>query len=235
MSPKLIQALKSLGAQHLSKQHHVQPIIEQPPTITSSSSIPTVAINILQDLLSDIQYTLSSLKLSIAQTLTLHDKSQSEILFLIAILLTILLFVVILPIYEAIITDEEEVNEIRNNIEKECQSAPLKMYKPGVGIVEVTYEDSPSLLRMSSDTSNSSSGSDGSLNGSICTHHSLETIEESEEEYIQDDEEEQREESSEEGVPGLDTTAVDDEEEETVNDKYDEFLSFCNDDDKADS
>jgi len=98
------------------------------------------------------------------------------------------------------------------------------MYKPGVGIVEVTY-DSPSLLRMSSDTSNS--GSDRSLNGSICTHHSLETIEESEEEYLIDEEE------SEE-VPGLDTTAVDDEEdevEENVDDKYDEFLSFCNSDD----
>jgi len=225
MSPKFIQALKSLGAQHLTKQHHVQPIIEQQPPIITSSSTTTVAINILQDLLSDIQYTISDIKLSISQTLTLHDKSQSEILFLIAILLTILLFVVILPIYEAI-TDDEEVNEIRNKIEKEVpSSAPLKMYKPGVGIVEVTY-DSPSLLRMSSDTSNSSSGSDRSLNGSICTHHSLETIEESEEEYLQEEESEE--------VLGLDTTAVDDEEEEeeeTVDDKYCEFLSFCNSDD----
>jgi len=223
MSPRFIQALKSLGAQHLTK-HNGHPIIEEPIT-TSSSSITTVAINILQDLLSDIQYTISDIKLSITQTLTLHDKSQSEILFLIAILLTVLLFVVILPIYEAI-TDDEEVTQIRNKIEKEVPSisTPLKMYKPGVGIVEVTY-DSPSLLRMSSDTSNS--GSDRSLNGSICTHHSLETIEESEEEYLIDEEE------SEE-VPGLDTTAVDDEEdevEENVDDKYDEFLSFCNSDD----
>lgn len=222
MSPKFIQALKSLGAQHLTKQQHHAPIIEQPPPI--SSSITTTAINILQDLLSDIQYTLSDIKLSISQTFTLHDKSHSEILFLIAILLTILLFVVILPIYEAI-TDEEEANQIRNKIEKEIpSSAPLKMYKPGVGIVEVTY-DSPCLLRMSSDTSNSSSGSDRSLNGSICTHHSLETIEESEEEYKQDEGE------SEEVVPGLDTTAVDDDEDETVDDKYCEFLSFCNSDD----
>jgi len=226
MSPRFIQALKSLGAQHLTKQHHVQPIIEQQPPIITSSSTTTVAINILQDLLSDIKYTISDIKLSISQTLTLHDKSQSEILFLLAILLTILLFVVILPIYEAI-TDDEEVNEIRNKVEKEVPSisTPLKMYKPGVGIVEVTYDSEPSLLRMSSsDTSNGSSGSDRSLNGSICTHHSLETIEESEEEYLQEEESE--------GVPGLNTTGVDDEEEEeTVDDKYDEFLSFCNSDD----
>ena len=225
MSPRFIQALKSLGAQHLTKHNHAQPIIEQP--IISSSSMPTTAINILQDLLSDIQYTLSDIKLSITQTFTLHDKSQSEILFLLAILLTILLFVVILPIYEAI-TDEDEVNEIRNKIEKEVPSSTsLKMYKPGVGIVEVTY-DSPSLLRMSSSDTSNSSCSDRSLNGSICTHHSLETIEESEEEYLQD------EESESEELPGLDTTAVDDdeEEEETVDDKvkYYEFLSFCNSD-----
>ena len=235
MSPRFIQALKSLGAQHLTKHNHAQPIIEQP--IISSSSMPTTAINILQDLLSDIQYTLSDIKLSITQTFTLHDKSQSEILFLLAILLTILLFVVILPIYEAVITtDEDEVTQIRNKVEKEVPliSAPLKMYKPGVGIVEVTYDSEPSLLRMAS--SDTSSSSDRSLNGSICTHHSLETIEESEEEYIlQDEEEEQQEESEEEVVPGLDTTAVDEDEdeEETVGDKvkYYEFLSYCNSDD----
>ena len=78
MSPRFIQALKSLGAQHLTKQHHAQPIIEQP---ISSSSITTVAINILQDLLSDIQYTLSDIKLSITQgrvpmTHTLHPNPK---------------------------------------------------------------------------------------------------------------------------------------------------------------
>ena len=72
------------------------------------------------------------------------------------------------------------------------------MYKPGVGIVEMKFAE-PSLLRSSSFDRCGSSGS--SLTGSICSHYSLETIEESEEEYLQD-----------EGVPQLDTTIVEEDD-----------------------
>ena len=64
---------------------------------------------------------------------------------------------------------------------------------------------SSSLLRSSSFDRCGSSGS--SLTGSICSHYSLETIEESEEEYLQDEDDD-----DEEGVPQLDTTIVEEDD-----------------------
>ena len=85
------------------------------------------------------------------------------------------------------------------------------MYKPGVGVVEVIYEEPP-LLRLSSDGSNSAgSSSDQSLTGSMCSHFSdLETIEESEEEYLQD------EDTNDDNnlMPQLDTTIEEEDDEE---------------------
>ena len=84
------------------------------------------------------------------------------------------------------------------------------MYKPGVGVVEVIYEEPP-LLRLSSDGSNSAGSSDQSLTGSMCSHFSdLETIEESEEEYLRD------EDTNDDNnlMPQLDTTIEEEDEEE---------------------
>jgi hypothetical protein len=109
-----------------------------------------------------------------------NDKSQGELIFLISIALAVILFAVILPAYEALFGTSEDV-----------ESSSLKMYKPGVGVVEVDCDDiaGMSLLRGSSGGSGSASSSlsstpiDGSSRsiGSHGSGGSMETIEEYEE------------------------------------------------------
>jgi len=164
----------------------------------------------------------------IAKEYIISDKSQSEILFLTSILLAVLLFAIILPTYEALfgseyekeddVVDDDQYNIISSSrsriIENKEVSSPKPlrrtsnlMYKPGVGVVEVIYEEPP-LLRLSSDGSTS----DQSLTGSMCSSHfsDLETIEESEEEYLQD------EDTNDDNnlMPQLDTTIEEEDDEE---------------------
>lgn len=219
-SPRFVLALKSIigGRKHASVV--VEPTMPMPMPCSATSAINSLA--------HDIQHTYNELKTSImyiAKEYIISNKSQSEILFLTSILLAVLLFAIILPTYEALFGSEEDdvVDDDQYNIisssrsriieNKEVSSPkPLRrtsnlMYKPGVGVVEVIYEEPP-LLRLSSDGSNSS---DQSLTGSMCSHFSdLETIEESEEEYLQD------EDTNDDNnlMPQLDTTIEEDDDEE---------------------
>ena len=205
-TPRFVLILKSIIGSRKHASVVVEPIMLPTPPIIS--------------LVHDIQHTYNELKTSImyiAKEYIISNKSQSEILFLTSILLAVLLFAIILPTYEALFGSEEEddvddqyniISSSRSRIieNKEVSSPkPLRrtsnlMYKPGVGVVEVIYEEPP-LLRLSSDGSNSAA-SDQSLTGSICSHFSdLETIAESEEEYLQDEDT-----NDDNNLPQLDTT-----------------------------
>lgn len=199
--PRFLQAIKIITSRH---RPTLTPVVEE--TFSSPSSFTTALLHELHDTIIKplLHYT--------------SDKSQSELLFLTALGLAIILFAVILPVYEALFgggydddnTTAKYVCSADPSPGEEIQPPSLKMYKPGVGVVEMKF-DSPSLLRMSSDGSGSSSScSDRSLTGSICSEHcSLETIEESEEEYLQDGDEDE-----DEGVPQLDTTIIEDDDDE---------------------
>ena len=201
--PRIIQVLKSVA----------QPApVEPSPTSYTSTLITLLNEHIISPLknIIPIQSTIITYMKEFV-----HDKSQSELLFLTAIVLAVLLFVIILPAYESLFgtyddCHREEIARLSSSIsnnpnnKKEESSSSLRMYKPGVGIVEMKFAE-PSLLRSSSFDRCGSSGS--SLTGSICSHHSLETIEESEEEYLQDEDDD-----DEEGVPQLDTTIVEEDD-----------------------
>ena len=206
--PRIIQVLKSIG----QPSTPVEPI----PTSFTRTLVTFLhehIISPLQDII-PIQSTVITYMKELV-----HDKSQSELLFLTAIVLAVLLFVVILPAYEALFgtyddCHREEIARLSSrssnptNITKEeSSSSSLRVYKPGVGIVEMKFAE-PSLLRSSSFDRCGSSGS--SLSGSICSHYSLETIEESEEEYLQEDEDDD---DDDEGVPQLDTTIVEEDDD----------------------
>ncbi|KAL9178856.1 hypothetical protein ACHAXT_003987 [Thalassiosira profunda] len=111
----------------------------------------------------------------------LRDKSPAEILFLVAILLSVALFVVIVPACEALFGYDDD-QCVEADSEKEVK---LRVYQPGVGVVEVDAGSLPEtyLKRLSSGGSTNSSRSCGSLD----------TIEESEEEYLDNEEEEEEE------------------------------------------
>ena len=196
--PRIIQVLKSVA----------QPApVEPSPTSYTGTLITLLNEHIISPLKGRIPIQ-STIITYIKEFV--HDKSQSELLFLTAIVLAVLLFVIILPAYESLFgtyddCHREEIARLSssisnnpNNRKEESSSSSLRMYKPGVGIVEMKFAE-PSLLRSSSFDRCGSSGS--SLTGSICSHYSLETIEESEEEYLQD-----------EGVPQLDTTIVEEDD-----------------------
>ena len=166
--PRFLQALKSIAIGRAAEN-----VVEAPPSAYSE------AVALLQELASSIQhYVPDQTKTSV--TNFLGDKSQSELVFLTSILLTVLLFVIILPVSEALFgCDGSEVKE-----EEELSMSPscLRRYKPGVGVVEVDVSDmaeTPSLIGASSGDSTRSIGS-----------YSMETIEESEEEGLEDDEDE---------------------------------------------
>jgi len=125
-------------------------------------------------------------------------------------------------------------------------SSPLRIYRPGVGVVEVEAEDVADMPAAETTTSCDSSRRSSSRScGSSC---SMETIEESEEEYEVEEDEEQEleggESSSSTRIAEMECTdPIDDDdleeevpmlftEEEVVTDKvkYFEFLHFINSD-----
>ena len=163
--PRFIQVLKSVA----------QPApVEPSPTSYTSTLITFLHEHIISPLKDriPIQSTIITYMKEFV-----HDKSQSELLFLTAIVLAVLLFVIILPAYEALFgtyddCHREEIARLSSSInnKKEESSSSLRVYKPGVGIVEMKFAE-PSLLRSSSFDRCGSSGS--SLSGSICSHYSL--------------------------------------------------------------
>mmetsp|Transcript_32340 Transcript_32340/g.56308 ORF Transcript_32340/g.56308 Transcript_32340/m.56308 type:complete len:202 (+) Transcript_32340:147-752(+) len=200
--PRFLLALKSIATGQAAEN-----VVEAP------SSAYSEAVALLQELASSIQhYVPDQAKTSV--TAFLADKSQSELIFLASILLTVLLFVIILPVSEALFgCDGSEAKE-----EEELSMSPsfLRMYKPGVGVVEVDVSDmaeTPSLTGASSGDSTRSIGS-----------YSMETIEESEEEGLEDDEDEDSIGEASEMVnstEGLERVMF--TEEEGVNDK----VKYC--------
>jgi len=165
--PRFLEALKS--------------IIAQPERImvveSTTSSYSTLATELLQELMMTMQsYIPNRVKFTMTNHFTefVSDKSQSELIFLLSIVLAVLLFVIILPAYETLFgsycCDDEQYDGKEYHM---SSSGGMRLYKPGVGVVTMDVEDIADMT----DGSSSSSRSVGS-HGSF----SMETIEESEEE-----------------------------------------------------
>mmetsp|Transcript_2327 Transcript_2327/g.5386 ORF Transcript_2327/g.5386 Transcript_2327/m.5386 type:complete len:276 (-) Transcript_2327:500-1327(-) len=190
--PRLLQALKSIATGG---------------RVGSRSSVAVVVesedMSFFQDIASSIHhYIPDSIKSSLASFL--GGKSQSELIFLSSILLAILLFAIILPAYETLFGDYDDCNDYNNSDRRNGYhakedgymspsssppSSPLRIYRPGLGVVEVEAEDVADMPAAETTTSCDSSRRSSSRScGSSC---SMETIEESEEEYEVEEEEEQ--------------------------------------------
>lgn len=162
--PRLLKVLQSLAKGRLAVAR-VKVAEEAPPSSAYSAGMAA-----LQELVSSLHAYIPSVSHH------LDDKSQSELIFLAAVLLTLLLTVVIVPACEALLGpgDKEEDGGLLS-----VAVAPRgsnRVYKPGVGVVCVNaggMADAP-LSRASS-------------SGSSCGSCSMETIEESEEENLEDD------------------------------------------------
>mmetsp|Transcript_28440 Transcript_28440/g.51865 ORF Transcript_28440/g.51865 Transcript_28440/m.51865 type:complete len:252 (-) Transcript_28440:648-1403(-) len=193
--PRLLQALKSIATGG---------------RVGSRSSVAAVVeaedMSFFQDIASSIHhYIPDSIKSSLASFL--GGKSQSELIFLSSILLAILLFVIILPACETLFGDYDDRNDYHNSDRRNGYhakedgymspsssppSSPLRIYRPGVGVVEVEAEDIADMPAAETTTSCDSSRRSSTRScGSSC---SMETIEESEEEYeVEEDDEEEQE------------------------------------------
>jgi len=117
-----------------------------------------------------------------------NDKSQSELLFLLSIALAVSLFAVILPAYEALFGSSCLEGEDGNAMIKNKQQHETRIYKPGLGLVEMSADEIAELTLIRSSIGGGCSDCDNSMS-SICSlgSWSLETIEESEEEDFLED------------------------------------------------
>ena len=146
----------------------------------------------------------------------ISEMTQSELLFFLSIAVAIVLFGIVLPVWEAISssssnstskkkmeksvwhksyddydTHQEEdyyfgFDKDNDTILMETPPCQLKMYVPGTGVVLLTDASASSSSHLRRGSSVGSNGSSHSAWGSWC----METIEESEEEDISDDEDE---------------------------------------------
>lgn len=164
--PRFLDALRS----------SIQPEpITLEPIPQSYSTMATTLQHFLNSIQSHLPHDIKSTISEFAK-----DKSQSELVFLLSIVLAVLLFVVILPLCETLFGDDDDY-DVRNNEGKEqCyEGGSMRMYKPGVGIVTMDVEDIAEMTFL-----RASSGGSGSSSRSVGSHGSwsMETIEESEEE-----------------------------------------------------
>lgn len=170
--PQFLRALKSI----VTNGRVAKTTIDEAPGSPTYTAVVAVLQNVVSCIPKSIQSNLAS---------SLGGKSQSELIFLASVLLAILLFVIILPAYEMLF-DWDGDCELENAKREEqllyypaassspgaaSPSSPLRMYKPGVGVVEVDAED---VAETSCETS---------ARSSTLSCGSMETIEESEEEY----------------------------------------------------
>jgi hypothetical protein len=185
MAPRVLQALKSILVRP-------RPVVVEPPSPPPSSIIShfTAAMSIVQD------HIPPQVKAAIDNFLA--GKSQSELLFLTSILLAVLLFVIILPAYEALFGscsyyEGDETDCTTPTSSRMSSPTRMKMYKAGVGIVEMDSEDIAESMLLRSNSGGSSSTSSTRSCGSCSSLRSdnLETIEESEEEDMEDEEDEE--------------------------------------------
>lgn len=172
--PRFLQALKFHATERLAAATAAE---EAPPASASSA-----AVSLLRELAASLpSYAPDRARRCVAHHL--GDKSQSERIFLAAVLLTVVLFVVIVPAFEALADGggdggdgATEDGAVRSAIPS--PRASMRMYQQGVGVVEVNVSgiaEAP-LSRASS-------------SGSSCGSSSMETIEESEEESWEDEDE----------------------------------------------
>lgn len=168
-------------------QAFVEPLVVEEPLSESYSTTPLseLVMTPMHQLLRDFA----------------NDKSQSELLFLLSIALAVSLFAVILPAYESLFGGSCYEDDDGNAIEgKQHELSPydyvgtgsdgssgsssMRMYKPGMGVVEMSVEEIAELTLIRA----SSGGDCDSSRSSIGSYGSLETIEECEEEYYLEDE-----------------------------------------------
>lgn len=174
--PRFLQALKF----HATERLAAATAAEAAPPASASSA----AVSLLRELAASLpSYAPDRARRCLAHHL--GDKSQSERIFLAAVLLTVLLFVVIVPAFEALADGGDGGDggdgEIEDGAVRSALPSPrvsMRMYQQGVGVVEVNVSgiaEAP-LSRASS-------------SGSSCGSSSMETIEESEEESWEDEDE----------------------------------------------
>lgn len=83
-------------------------------------------------------YVPSSVKYKILEFC--RDKSANELLFLLCVLAVVLFFAVLLPLYDTLFDDSDDHQEDLWKLRSTCNSK-LKVYRRGVGVVEVNAQD----------------------------------------------------------------------------------------------
>jgi len=178
--------------------------------------MPTTALTLLYDEYTPheiVSLLIHSIKLSIVESTYITDKSSAEVLFYLAIVLAILLFLIVIPICEALlfgtdstIDEQQLVDDIKSyylHVDTNNKSRMIEHRHTLFDDQEYYWDDDDdddevevndlalTLSRSSSNTSFSRSGSVGS--GSANSHGSstMETIEESGEEDANDDDDEE--------------------------------------------
>jgi hypothetical protein len=178
--------------------------------------MPMTALTLLYDEYTPheiVSLLIHSIKLSIVESTYITDKSSAEVLFYLAIVLAILLFLIVIPICEALlfgtdstIDEQQLVDDIKSyylHVDTNNKSRMIERRHTLFDDQEYYWDDDDdddevevndlalTLSRSSSNTSFSRSGSVGS--GSANSHGSstMETIEESGEEDANDDDDEE--------------------------------------------
>ena len=176
----------------------------QPPTNVMADEYPPSTMGkLVSEILSIFQDLASYTPRPIKEVLTNYtrDKSQAELCFVSAIVIAVVVFVIVLPVLEALLRDEEECHGKKEEeltteeeilryyyfTQREEQNEPsssstekhtMRVYSPGAGVVQMSVEE---LLRECSGSSCSGS--------STFSSGSMETIYEDEAEQEEEDEE----------------------------------------------
>ena len=194
----MVDLIKAVRAGVRVLVHHPMPWGDRPETVAEAPRpmLARIVVTLLEPL---ERWTPEPIKTMASDFV--RDKSHSELLFLACALLSVFLFAIVLPLCDAILDEREEdqLSRLRN----ECDSR-LKLYKSGVGVVEVNAQD-VARQTLSSGCSSSTRSlmrrSSSTLRGTITF---LEKIDESDEEYYEEEEEEE-DESSDSSVQSNET------------------------------
>ena len=173
--PRVLQALASLVEDALvtGRAAEQAAVAEDAPPLSACSA----GINVLQDLASSLhaRFPVASRLLAEVWSKALADKSPSERLFLLAVLVIFLLFVVIVPAYEALLSSIDEEEALFSAVPA---PPPPRRRRPDRPVPRVIYASTDALRTPPSRAASS---------GSSCGSGSMETIEESEEEDAEDE------------------------------------------------
>jgi len=168
--PRVLQALASLVEDALvtGRAAEQAAVAEDAPPLSACSA----GINVLKDLAASLhaRFPVASRLLADVWHKALADKSPSERLFLLAVLVIFLLFVVIVPAYEALLSSIDEEEALFSAVPA---PPPPRRRRPDRPVPRVIYASTDALRTPPSRAASS---------GSSCGSGSMETIEESEEE-----------------------------------------------------